>query len=199
MKLEQDDVTRICQRVVDHEMDTQLVADQFDISRRRVQQLVKTYRDTDEIPTLQIPGLKPYANHPEDLQARVLELLNLVDIVSYSKRDGTVQFKESDQVEEQGQASYRTTRRTPYSNLMRFRKALRDCAGDLLWIDRHFSKKGLEPLAEEVTGDKFSSVRILCGPAHELDNVVSLCVDCHRKADFGKIPVEILRELVDAA
>ncbi|MFB6296664.1 MAG: HNH endonuclease [Halobacteriales archaeon] len=30
--------------------------------------------------------------------------------------------------------------------------------------------------------------------AHALDNVVSLCVDCHRKADFGKIPAGELRE-----
>jgi len=72
---------------------------------------------------------------------RILDLLNMIGIVSYNKRNATVQFKETDQVEEQGQNSYRTTRRTPYSNLMRFRKALRDCAGDLLWIDKHFSKK----------------------------------------------------------
>ena len=31
--------------------------------------------------------------------------------------------------------------------------------------------------------------------AHTLDNVISLCVDCHRKADFGKIPAERLREM----
>lgn len=33
--------------------------------------------------------------------------------------------------------------------------------------------------------------------AHFLDNVISLCVDCHRKADFGKIPKARLRELVE--
>jgi endogenous inhibitor of DNA gyrase (YacG/DUF329 family) len=32
--------------------------------------------------------------------------------------------------------------------------------------------------------------------AHFLDNVVSLCVDCHRKADFGAIPKERLRSSV---
>ena len=74
MKLEQDDVDRICQRVVDHEMDTQLVADQFDISRRRVQQLAKTYRETGEIPELETPGRKPYADYPADLHIRILEL-----------------------------------------------------------------------------------------------------------------------------
>lgn len=32
--------------------------------------------------------------------------------------------------------------------------------------------------------------------AHTLDNVVSLCVDCHRKADFGKISADELRKLI---
>lgn len=40
-------------RVVDHEMDTALVAEQFDGSRRHIQQLAKEYRETGEIPTLE--------------------------------------------------------------------------------------------------------------------------------------------------
>ena len=74
MKLEQDDVGRICKRVVDHDVDTQLVAEQFEISRRRVQQLAKEYRETDEIPILDTPGRKPYADHPDDLEERILEV-----------------------------------------------------------------------------------------------------------------------------
>jgi len=93
-----------------------------------------------------------------------------------------VQFKETDQVEEENQESYRVTRRTPYSNLVRFRKAIRACEGDLFWIDRHFTKKGLEPLAEEVTGDRFSSIRILCGPAH---------VDTNLRDDFKRFIKEM--------
>lgn len=57
-------------------MDTQLVADQFGISRRRVQQLAKEYRDTGEMPTVQTPGRKPYATYPADLEARILELFD---------------------------------------------------------------------------------------------------------------------------
>lgn len=34
--------------------------------------------------------------------------------------------------------------------------------------------------------------------AHYLANVVSLCVDCHRKADFGKIPKSKLRSFVES-
>lgn len=54
-------------------MDTPLVADQFDISRRRVQQLAKTYRDTDGIPTFETPGRAPYAGYPPDLEDRITE------------------------------------------------------------------------------------------------------------------------------
>lgn len=120
---------------------------------------------------------------------RILALLNSVDIVSYNTRQGTVQFKETDQVEEEDQESYRVTRRTPYSNLVRFRKALRACKGDLLWVDRHFTKKGLEPLAEEVTGDKFESIRILCGPSH---------VSTDMRDDFKRFREEMENRDIDA-
>lgn len=74
VKLDQDDATRICQRVVDHDLDTGFDAEQFEISRRRVQQLVKQYRDTGEIPQLETPGRKPFAEYPPDLEDRILAL-----------------------------------------------------------------------------------------------------------------------------
>ena len=77
MKLDADDVTRICRLVVDHELNTRYVADRYDISRRRVQQLAKEYRETGEIPTIETPGRKPYAVYPPDLIERVLELYAL--------------------------------------------------------------------------------------------------------------------------
>lgn len=120
---------------------------------------------------------------------RILALLNKIDIISYSKRKGTIQFHETDQVEEESQPSYRITRRTPYSNLVRFRKTIRACSGDVLWIDKHFSKKGLEPLAEEVTGEKFESVRVLCGPAH---------VNIRLRDDFKRFKQEMGKRGIDA-
>lgn len=113
---------------------------------------------------------------------RILGLLNSLNIVSYSKRTGSVQFNEVDQVEERDQDSYRVTHRTPYSNIKRLRRAIRACEGDLLWVAKHFSKKGLEPLSDEVTGDRFTSIRILCGP----DNVT------HRmRSDFMRFEEEM--------
>lgn len=73
-KLDQKDVTRICQSVIDDDMDTGLVAEQFNTSRRRVQQFVKEYRDSDTIPQLETPWGKPYEEYPDNLEERILEL-----------------------------------------------------------------------------------------------------------------------------
>ena len=68
MKPDQDDVTQIRQRVVDYDVDTVLVAEQFEISQRRVQQLAKEYRDSGEMPQLETLGREPYAEYPTDLE-----------------------------------------------------------------------------------------------------------------------------------
>lgn len=49
-------------------------------SRRRVQQLAKNDWETSEIPTLQTPGQKFYANHPKDLEDQVLEVHESLDL-----------------------------------------------------------------------------------------------------------------------
>lgn len=67
-------------RVVDHELDTQFVADQFEISRRRVQQLAKEYRERGEIPTLDTLGRDAYAEYPPDLEQRILEIHRSYDL-----------------------------------------------------------------------------------------------------------------------
>lgn len=120
---------------------------------------------------------------------RILNLLNSFDIVSYSKRTGSVQFTEADQVEEQEQDSYRVSHRTPYSNIKRLRRAIRACEGDLIWVAKHFPKKGLEPLSDEVTGDTFDSVRVLCGPPNVTNRM---------RSDFERFQVEMERRGVDS-
>ena len=74
MELAQDDVTWVCKRVVDHGVDTAVVAEQFEVSRRRVQQLAKEYRETHEIPQLETSGRRSYADYPDDLEDRILDL-----------------------------------------------------------------------------------------------------------------------------
>jgi transposase len=60
-------------------MDTSLVAQQFDGSRRRVQQLAKEYRDAGAIPQVETPGRTPVATYPADLVERILRLQQLLD------------------------------------------------------------------------------------------------------------------------
>ena len=74
MKLAQDNATRIYKRIVDHGLDTRLITKQFEVSRRRVQQLAKTYREADEIPQLETPGRRPYAKYPDDREDRALDV-----------------------------------------------------------------------------------------------------------------------------
>ncbi len=54
----------------------------------------------------------------------------------------------------------------PYSNLLRLREILRDCRAHIWWADPHFSKQGLEPLADEARADRVQEIRILSGPEH---------------------------------
>ena len=68
MKLDKDDATRICKRVADHGVDTGLVAEQFEISRRRIKQLAKTYREIGKISQLEEPGRRPHAHYPDDFE-----------------------------------------------------------------------------------------------------------------------------------
>ena len=57
--LSAESVRRIVVRVVDHGLDSGYVAKQFKITRRRVQQIAKEYRDTGSVPEPERPGRKP--------------------------------------------------------------------------------------------------------------------------------------------
>jgi putative transposase len=72
MKLDGDGVERIVLRVVKYGLSTGFVAGQFGVSQRRVEQLVKEYKETGLIPVLNHPGRKPYAEYPGDLRDEIL-------------------------------------------------------------------------------------------------------------------------------
>lgn len=72
MKLAQDDVEKIVLRVINHGLSTAFVAGQFSVSRCRVQQLVREYRETGEVPVLRHPGRRPYAAYPVNLRMEIL-------------------------------------------------------------------------------------------------------------------------------
>jgi len=71
--LTQEDVQCIVKNVTKHHLNTDYVAKIYGISRRRVQQLVKEYRETGRIPILKNRGRKPYASYPSNIEDIVIE------------------------------------------------------------------------------------------------------------------------------
>jgi len=160
MKLEQDDIDRICTRVVDHDMDTKIVAEQFDISRRRVQQLAKQYRESGDLPHLDTPGRKPYADYPADLEARILEIYRAYDFgaeaVSHvlRVRDGlTIDTNHvHDILEEYEHVTDNPTKQGRQRPWVRFE---RDYAGVTVHIDWYQNDRGDHVLGVEDDASRF--------------------------------------------
>ena len=71
MTLTQEKVRKIVLSVVKHKLKTSYVAELYGISQRRVQQLVKEYRETGEFPIIHKVGRKPYSNYPLDIREQV--------------------------------------------------------------------------------------------------------------------------------
>ncbi len=67
MGLSNDDIQKIISWVVDHGLSTAYAADKFDVSQRRIQQLVKEYKDTGEVPSLKKRGRKPYREYSDEI------------------------------------------------------------------------------------------------------------------------------------
>lgn len=74
MPLEPGQVEALVRRVVDYGMDPAKVASQFEVSKRRVNQLAKQYRETREVPVLGKAGRKPALSCPVGLPAIVARI-----------------------------------------------------------------------------------------------------------------------------
>lgn len=72
MKLKDADLEAIVLRVTKYKLPTRIVASQFKISQRRVQQIVSLSRTTGEMPRHRQPGRRPYAVYPVDLRAVII-------------------------------------------------------------------------------------------------------------------------------
>jgi hypothetical protein len=99
-----------------------------------------------------------------------LALLNHAGIITYSKRSGgKIRVRISPYPEQSTEVPVVLHRvispDTPYSNIKNVRQVIRSCEGFIWWLDKHFDKKGLEPLAEECDGNVISEIRILSGNA----------------------------------
>lgn len=67
MKLDNEKAKTIVMRVVEYKLPTKLVAKQFCVSQRRVQQIVKEYQFTKDPPKLRKSGRCPYGVYPVNL------------------------------------------------------------------------------------------------------------------------------------
>ena len=73
MKLCNMDVQRMIMRW-QKGLPTQLLAKQLGVCQRRIQQLVRDFRKSEQVPRLSRPGRKPYAQHPEYIEALICAL-----------------------------------------------------------------------------------------------------------------------------
>ncbi len=97
MPLTQEEVRRIVLNVEKHGQHTAYVADLFNISQRRVQQLATEYRKTGSIPVLQSRGRKPYASYPLNIEELVRNTANRLHAASttvgkYLRRNRNIQI-----------------------------------------------------------------------------------------------------------
>lgn len=58
--------------------------------------------------------------------------------------------------------------KTPYLNVVKLRRVIRQLRGVVWWIDAHFSARAFEELAEELDTSQVSEVRILSGDAENV-------------------------------
>ena len=73
MKLNDELVERIVWRS-EKGLGTRLLAEQFGVGQRRIQQILREYRKTDEIPKIRALGRRPYVQYPKNFDRLVLDL-----------------------------------------------------------------------------------------------------------------------------
>jgi len=92
----------------------------------------------------------------------LLTILNKYGIVVYDKKNRLFYIKETVSAEEPI-CQYYISPSTPFSNIYNVRKALRSCAGDIYWIDKHFRKEGLEMALDGLAYEGVKSLTIISG------------------------------------
>ena len=80
MKLKDTDLEAIVLRVTKYKLPTRVVASQFKISQRRVQQIVRLSKTTGQMPKHKQPGRRPYAIYPVDLKVEIIQSKKTLDL-----------------------------------------------------------------------------------------------------------------------
>jgi len=73
MKLTQDNIISIIKRK-NKGLSSRLIARQYKVSTRRIEQIWKVYKNTGEVPELKKIGRKPYQVIPRDMEKRILKV-----------------------------------------------------------------------------------------------------------------------------
>jgi hypothetical protein len=89
----------------------------------------------------------------------LLTILGLFGVISYKK--GQIEVLDPPINEGVVPASVFISRETPFSNTLWMTRVLRECAGHVYWIDKHFQPGGLEMIADAADGNRVSEVRVL--------------------------------------
>jgi hypothetical protein len=129
-----------------------------------------------------------------------LRILNGLDIVTYSNKKQTLRVV-TEMVAMNEDAEEPLVRviepDRPFSNVRHVREILRGCDEYIWWVDAHFSRAGLEPLADEVDGARIKEIRILSGAANAGDKARK---DFERfKTEMAALGVAVEWRVVDRA
>lgn len=105
----------------------------------------------------------PISFKQEDLGSYLM-LLNRCKIIKYSKKKNSIIILYNPRTGEgpKPETSFLSPE-TPYSNVRNLWEILRSCTSFVHWVDKHFSAKGLEPLADEADGTRVKEIKILTG------------------------------------
>jgi hypothetical protein len=110
----------------------------------------------------------------EDKFRLFLRWMNSCGVLIYSRRNKTVRSiaPEADAAlaGEGDSFAALVSPRTPFSNVVRLRRIIRQLEGIVTWADPHFGSRALEELVSEIDSSKVKEVRILSGNA---DNVLT--------------------------
>ena len=115
---------------------------------------------------------------PKDLTIedarRAFRWLNDCRVIAYSRKAKTVRSLppegEAAVAGESPSLAAMISPRTPFSNVARLRRLLRQLVGTVTWADPHFGARALEELASELDPERVQSLHILSGSG---DNVLT--------------------------
>lgn len=120
---------------------------------------------------------------------KILANLSELGIIIYSRKNQTLRAVAGNAGPYKPKNILLIEPETPYSNVMALRQLIRESEDYIWWADPHFSRKGLEPLAEESGSQRVREIKILSGPAQI--NVKAL-------NDFKRFQAEMLARGVSA-